>query len=206
MIAGQDIATTVAGVNLSTSSATGNSGNIAIIAGAAYQISANTVTITGPTTKVIIVGEAPTPVGGQIDFNTNGIASLSSQSTAATGNGGTMTIAAFGGIAAGAGLVSINPAVTINSSGSALGTNNGNITIVAASNVTVGNLTASALGTNTGAITLQTSQPSTNLVISTGLGAGTVQSGNLTLGPLTAKASIVAGDITTPGSITVNAG
>ena len=112
IIAKTNIVTAAGAGIISTGSNTGNGGNITMVAGANFTSSgaaqgsnnkAATLTITGGTSA-----------GGYIDLNGNisgsGVAinSLTSASTAAGGNGGNISLVAYGGTAVSAGQVSLH--------------------------------------------------------------------------------------------------
>lgn len=137
--------------NISTSSA-GNAGNILMIAGVSFTPAAGG---TGGTASNSVVPDNSTQIvlngpggGGNIDLTSGaGIATLDASSTS-NGQGGSVTLIAYGGS------VSLPTAVTINT-GTALSnafTLNGNVTIIAGANsgqgVSIGNINAAGNSVN----------------------------------------------------------
>jgi len=152
IVSGRDIFTTVAGLTLSTSG-TGDSGNISLIAGATFTQTATLVTITGASTT-----------GGQVDFDFNNVASINTTSTGGGGDGGAVTLVGFDGTDA-SGRVLTDTTTTIVTGGNGAGTN-GNLTVVAGNDnnfaVSIGSVNTTGGALNTGDITILASTPDTS--------------------------------------------
>ena len=171
VVSGQDITIT----NTVDTSASGDGGDILIIAGAAFTPGAGNITVTGASAT-----------GG--DVSVSGSQTITASSSG--GNGGDITIAAFAG--SGGGNVNLSSA-DITSTG-ATGFSNGTVSVYANS-VTVGNINVNGNLTNntggTGNIVLAGGQPviTGSLVISDP--SGTVVSGAITP-PTSVGGSVIA--------------
>lgn len=205
IVSGQDVVSSVAGISINTSSATTNGGTLTILAGAVFSpepYSTGNITITGASVT-----------GGSIDLKTNPITGISSQSTAAVGDGGNITLAAFEGATAGSGKILL-PATSTVASGGNGDAGPGFIFVVAGAStgsaatpgISVGNLDSSGgfhvgvTGLAGGHQVIATAQPGINptnpWVIEPNSGA-TLRGG--VLGGAVAAAPIVANSIKTEG-------
>ncbi|HEY9793326.1 MAG TPA: hypothetical protein V6D22_23195, partial [Candidatus Obscuribacterales bacterium] len=105
------------GIPINTSSVNTNGGNVTIISGAQLVPSLSSIQITGA------------GASGNIDLaSAPGMTSLNTSSSATNGNGGNVTLIAFGG--ASIGQISLPSSTTITSGGAGTGTN-GNVTMIA---------------------------------------------------------------------------
>ena len=84
-VAGGDIITTVPGLTINTTGATG--GDLTMIAGANFTVSGGLITVTG----------AKSPDGGKIDLATSAITNTSLDTRGTAGQGGNVTLIAFDG-------------------------------------------------------------------------------------------------------------
>jgi hypothetical protein len=200
LVSGGNISTSAAGLSISTATA-GNTGNIAIVAGAAFTESNGVVTINGASAT-----------GGIIDFATNQINVLSTAPTGGSASAGNITMAAF---AAGDGtLGTINVGNCIVNANGVLGGNNGTILVVAgnskgpdAINTSAHPFQATATGGSviTGAITLAAGTPNTTPPVQINTSNAAITAGNFF--PTTLNASTVHfGTVTTPANFTVAQG
>ncbi len=224
---GQDLAivasrniVTAPGVGvISTSSTTGNAGNITMIAGAQFTASSSsgppapgqvnptvpdpndpniTLTITGASTS-----------GGKIDLTNGGadnITSLSASSTA--GRGGHLTLAAFAGSSADSGTITLPAGVTLTTGGAggSAANSNGDVVVIAGATsgtpISIGpintlNTTSPAAATNTGYTNIVLAQPAlqngTNM---------TITGGTVTAGALVGSVNLPTGTVS-PGNLDV---
>ena len=197
LVAQNSIMTQAAGVNISTSSA-GNGGNITMVAGATFTSTLNSVTITG----------ANSPGGGDIDFFSQPIGSLTTSSTV-SGSGGKVVLVAFADPNNGlGGQVQMATAVPITTGGAGSGAN-GDVIVVggnfsgqnAIGQNGVGlsvNATSGAFGS--GSITFTNSIPNvatTNVVIDRL--SGSITQGNF-LGGALGNGEIWSGNLNVNGS------
>jgi len=214
IVAQNNIVTAVGAGSIRTSSPTSNGGNITMIAGADFTSSgaasgsnnkAATLTVSGGTTA-----------GGYIDLNGNisgsnaAISSFNSASNAANGNGGNVTLVAYGGSASSAGVVNLPSSVTLISHGSGSGSN-GSVNIIAGANsgtaISTGKVDTTGGTGGGGNITLATQAP----VIS-GAPVMTIKNGSITngtsyIGGTVNSASISTAALSSPGGvITITAG
>ncbi len=161
LVAGGNIATTAAGVDLRTSVSGGAAGNLVVVAGAAFTDNGNDVSVTGPSVT-----------GGNIDFRTTAINTINARNATAGSSGGNVTMAAYRG--SGGGTVQLPTALNLTTSGTATGTS-GNVTMVGGNNTTainIGAITTSG-GTSGGQIDLRGAQPNAPVTITKDSGAYT---------------------------------
>ena len=193
VVSGADISAPNFGTVFSAASNTTNGGDITLIAGATFTQSGNNVTITGASTE-----------GGDVNFALNGFDEIRTESTAANGNGGDITIVAFDAPSKNSGNIYIQDNATVNASGNGTGAN-GNIVMVAGGDSDPDlfgifapidiNLTGAA---GTGTISMNNSVPLTNVVISqdtAGIVSGDFRGGTLVNAP------IDAGNLTVRGGV-----
>jgi hypothetical protein len=188
---------------LSTTSNSGNGGNITLIAGAQFTSSGPASGSNDATSTLSISGGSST--GGQIDLTLHSI--LNSTSTSSGGNGGNITLVAFSGTGSNAGNITLsdNGVPQIRSWGDGTGSN-GNVLIIAGatsgSAVSVQNLQTTGGTGGGGNIEIYAATP----VIAGGTMSilnGTV-TGSFTDPPTTFKpASISTGTLVAFGNITV---
>ncbi len=192
IVSAGNIIPSTGGTTISTTNINGAAGDITLVAGAAFTSTAGTFTVTG--------GSA---TGGTIDFNSNPITQLTSQSAFSGAAGGNITLVSFAGTTAGSGQVLIPGSITIASGGGGNG-KNGDITIVAGGSSTGDAINSAATGginidttgglAGTGNITLSASTPNvppnvtidrTTAAITSGnfLG-GTINTSNINVGTL----------------------
>ncbi len=217
IVAKTNIVTAAGAGSINTSSSIGNGGNITMIAGANFTSSGPAQGNNNHATTLTVNGG--TAAGGYIDLSGNisgsgaSINTLTSASSAVGGNGGNISLVAYGGTAGQSGKVSLPTAVTVTSGGSGSG-NNGSVTVIAGANagtgINVGAInTTGGTGVNGGGdITLATAAPA----LFSNTGTMTIKNGSITngasffAGNLT-SASIVAGALTSPGGfVAVEAG
>jgi hypothetical protein len=187
IVSGHDIFPTAAGVSLSTSGA-GTSGNISVIAGAAFNQDATTVTITGNSAT-----------GGQIDFDFNNLSAINTSSTSGGGNGGNVTLAAFNGTDA-SGRIFMDPTVgSITTGGNGAGTN-GNVLAVAGSltgtAMALQNINTTGGALNTGDIELRAATPDTTPSVVFQKSNALMSSGDFGDAPLARPSNITVGTLT----------
>ncbi len=104
MVAGTDIVNANMNDAISSKNLNTDAGAITVIAGAAFTLSAQTATVTGPSGS-----------GGNIDFATNAIAKLDSTSPVlAITNGGDISLVAFSGTASTGGQIALPAVLTVN--------------------------------------------------------------------------------------------
>ncbi len=213
LVAQGSIVTTAGAGKIDTSSPGGNGGEITLIAGANFVTTGACCVKPGQagdtiSTLTILGGSV---IGGNIDLKSGtAITSLTSQSTGGNGDGGKITLVAFGNQAglAGYGSITLPDTVTITSGGSGTG-KNGDVTIWSAA--------PSGTGTNIGGINAAGgSGTSANVLLSTGtptLSGGptsctpclTIQNGAIIAGSFDSTGfSAGAGAIFVNGSIIAN--
>jgi len=212
--------------SISTGSASGNGGNITMLAGVNFTSSGGQIIQVNNDTTSTLSSFSANAAGGYIDLKGtigggSAITSLTSVSTATNGSGGNISLIAFGGSGASAGMIALPSAVTVTSGGSGTG-NNGSVTMIAGAtsgtSITTGAITTTG-GTGTGGnITLATATPTitgtpsiTNGTLSGGsFTAGSTVGGGMSLGALTAggsagaTVSATSGGALTTGAITDN--
>jgi mucin-19 len=200
LVSGGNVTTSANGLSISTTTA-GNSGNITIVAGATFSATNSTVTISGASAT-----------GGNIDFATNQISTLSTATTAASASAGNITLAAFAAGNGTLGTVNVGKA-TVNTNGAGTG-NNGSILVVAgnssatdAINTSAQPFTATASGglASSGNVTLAAGTPNTATPVQINASNAAIVSGNFF--PTNPTASVVHfGTITTSATLTIAQG
>ncbi|HEY9793023.1 MAG TPA: hypothetical protein V6D22_21655 [Candidatus Obscuribacterales bacterium] len=164
IVAATNITTAAGAGAINTSSTTANGGDIVMIAGANFTstggASVGNPTSGGSDTSHTLTINGGTPAGGYIDLTggtgagggSNPITSLTSVSTKSGGNGGSITLIAYGGTGSNAGTINIPSNVKVNSNGDFVGSGGkgGNITMIAGSTAATG--TAIGFGTTGGTI------------------------------------------------------
>ncbi len=215
VVAGKNIRTAVGAGSINTSSATGNGGNITMVAGANFTSSGSSSGSNDTTTTLTLSGGSAT--GGYIDLQGNisgsGVAinTLNSSSTAFSGNGGNITMVAYGGSKASSGVVNLPSSLTVVSGGSGAGSN-GSVSILAGASsgnsINIGMVNTTGSNNGSGSIMLSATTP----VIFSGAGTMTIKNGSITNGASFGSmnlnsASVVAGALTSSGgAIVVEAG
>lgn len=191
VVSGADILVSYATTIFSTASSTTNGGDITLVAGASFTQSGSNVTITGAST-----------IGGDVNFALAGFDEIRTNSTAANGSGGDITIVAFDAPTKDSGNIYIQNNATVSASGTGTGSN-GNIIMVAGGDSDPSlfgifapidiNLTGAA---GTGTISLNNSVPLTNVVISQD--TASIVTGDFR-GGATVAANIDTGNLTVRG-------
>ncbi|MBX3151686.1 hypothetical protein KF728_16140 [Candidatus Obscuribacterales bacterium] len=199
LVAGQDIYAAVAGINISSASASTNGGAISIIAGANFTQDLTTVTVTGASTT-----------GGNIDFDFNNVGTISSRSTFTNGNGGAINLIAFDGTNDFS-FVFTDSTTQILTGGSGTGSN-GSVTVIGGGSandvVFLGNIDTTGGNATTGNVYLAAGVPDTTPSVVLQKSNATISSGNfadvVTLNP----ANVTAGNITvsSDADVTLRAG
>lgn len=193
VVAGGDIYSPNFGTVFSAESAIGNGGNITMIAGATFTQSGNNITITGAGT-----------IGGDVNLARDGFNEVRTNSNAANGSAGDITLVAFDAAGNDSGNIYIQNNATVNASGNGTGAN-GNIILVAGSDTPsvplpsgiVADINFSLTGAaGTGLISFNNSTPNTGVVLSTAT-AG-VTSGDFRGGAL-APSDILVQNLTVRG-------
>jgi hypothetical protein len=197
VVAGSDIVVPNNLVTISSASATGDAGNIAFVAGAAFTQAAGTITVTGAS-----------GLGGSVNFTLQPNTTIDSSSTAVNGSAGDIVLVGFDGTP-GEGNILISNIAVVNASGNGNGAN-GDIIMVSGSN-TIGisgqmdiNLTGAA---GTGSITMQNSVPvvpvtlskTTGGIVSGDFRGGTLRTGNIAAGNLTVEGGLI--DLASGGNV-----
>ncbi|MDZ4832260.1 MAG: hypothetical protein SGJ27_00520 [Candidatus Melainabacteria bacterium] len=191
LVSGSDVVASAFSTSLSTASATGDAGDITIVAGASYLLTAGAVTVTGSSAT-----------GGFINFGVGifiPVDAINASSSAANGNAGDITLAAFTG-SANTGEIGIASTTVVSANGNGTGSN-GDITLVSGDLSGVGidaqidiSMTGGLAGT--GSVHLATLTPGVPVTIST-LGGG-ITSGDFLNGVFN-NADIQVGNITVTG-------
>lgn len=204
VIAGGDVLSGPNGSQALDASFAGNAGNVLVAAGADFTVNPTDVTINGASAT-----------GGDVNFLAGtAIQNLRAISTGGNGNGGDLTVLAYGG-AGGKGKVMLpgesvafDVSVAANGSGT-----NGDIAIVAGADsdtaITMGGAIARGGNTNkTGDIYISTSTPSGALTVSTGAGFAGITSGSVKGGVITAGGgmSIYRSLVSSASTITLEGG
>lgn len=213
LVAGGDI---IAGANafggfVATDAVAGNSGNLTMIAGAAFTSTGPAFVLTngpGDSTSTIRITGAST-IGGKIDFN--GLSSVSASNFAGTGNAGDVTIVAFGGTNPDSGTVSFPNGIGALATGTFAA---GDITIMAGGTSTGTSILSNNIANTTGA-----GGTAGNVYIATRqaqVGSGvTILDGAITGGSFTPGAlktgsiiigSVAGGIASSGGSVTIDSG
>jgi hypothetical protein len=171
---------------IQTQADAGNIGNVSLVAGAAFTVNANDVTITGASAT-----------GGTIDFTQAGkIQNLRSDTGGSNGDGGNMNIIAYGGAGTGKILLPIPPLSTLDVlSGGAGSGANGDITIVAGADtsdaISMGGANVrGAANVYDGDIYISTSNPVGSVTLSTAAGFANVTGGTFQGGTISPNAGI----------------
>lgn len=200
LVSGKDVFTNVANLSLSTSGS-GNSGNVSIIAGSAFTQTATTVTVTGASAT-----------GGGIFFDNLNLTAINTTSTGGAGNGGNVNLVAFNG-SSGFGLVQTDTTTAITTGGNGAGTN-GDVTVIAQNNSTFTGINLGTINTTggsavtTGDVYIATATPvtsPTNVVLQKGSAA--ITAGDFKGGALAASDIIVNNVTVSNGAdITIRSG
>ncbi len=178
VVAGGDIYSRNFGTVFSAASNIGDGGNITMIAGATFTQSGTNVTITGATTT-----------GGDLNLALNGFNEVRTNSNAANGAGGDITLVAFDAAGKDSGNIYIQNNATVNASGNGTGAN-GNIIMVAGSDTDgiVADISFGLTGAaGTGLISFNNSTPNSGVVLSTataGVTSGDFRGGALAAGDI----------------------
>ncbi|MBX9720417.1 MAG: hypothetical protein K2X81_03385, partial [Candidatus Obscuribacterales bacterium] len=186
IVASGNILTAAGAGAIDSSSATGNGGEINLIAGAKFTTNGPNPVLPPPpgdtTSTLTLQGASST--GGRIDLNSNvPITSLTSESSKANGSGGAINLFAFKGSDPLSGTITIPSSLTIKSGGKGTG-NNGSIQIYAgASNtqsISIGGADTTGGKFNSGYISIISTQPllSGTVHIKDGKLSGTINPGD----------------------------
>src|SRR5579875_3057328 len=205
IVASGNVATVASSLSINTSSSTSNGGNILIVAGANATSDGTTLTLTNSS---LAAGGSST--GGKIDFVTSPLSTFTSQGlSGGPGNAGNITLVAYAGSAAGSGTINLPTLnnLTVRSGGYGTG-NNGNVTLIAGASpgagtnsLSLGNINSTGGNSGTGNITLSAATPViSGGAINVNISTGTATGGSFTSGS-TQTASILANNLTAPGSI-----
>lgn len=206
LVAGRNIAPTTPGVTLSTSSASGNAGDMTIIAGADFSQDATSVTINGASLD-----------GGSIDFDFVALNMLTTRSIAANAAAGDMTLIAFAGTDGFSGRIFTDEFSVLDTSGNGTGANGTFTAIGNASDFFAvginGLLDTTGSAANTGDVYIAAADPVTTTPVviqksNAAVTAGAFQGGALTAADVFTDDIIVANgaDVTirSGGSITIS--
>lgn len=192
---------TVSGAGvISTASASGSGGELTLIAGANFTVSGGSCCVKPPgvgdaTAILSILGASAT--GGSIDLSTGAqITTLSTQSTAANGSGGKLTMVAFANADPQSGRIVLPASLTVSTGGKGTGSNGG-VNIIAGANsggaVAMGAISATG-GAGAGNISVAVANP----VLSGGGGCApclTIQNGQITGGSIAGSATTNNGSV-----------
>ncbi len=201
IVASRNIVTAAGAGVISTSSTTGNAGNITMIAGAQFTASSSS----GPPAPGQVDPTVPDPndpnitltitgasaSGGKIDLTNGGVDNITALSATSTaGRGGNITMAAFAGSSADSGTITLPNTVTVatGGAGGSAANSNGDVVIVAGATsgtpINIGpintvNTTSSVAATNTGFTNIVLAQPTLQNGTSMTITGGTVTAGAL---------------------------
>lgn len=199
LVAGQDIYAAVAGINISSASASTNGGAISIIAGANFTQDLTTVTVTGASTT-----------GGNIDFDFNNVGTISSRSTFTNGNGGEINLIAFDGTNDSS-FVFTDSTTQILTGGSGTG-DNGSVTVIGGGSsndvVFLGNINTTGGNATTGNVFLAAGVPDTTPSVVLQKNTAVISAGNFADAVTLNPANVTAGNITvaSDADVTLRAG
>lgn len=199
LIAGQDIYAAVAGINISSASASANGGAISIIAGASFIQDLTTVTVNGASIT-----------GGNIDFDFNNIGTISSRSTFTNGNGGAINLIAFDGTNDYS-FVFTDSTTQILTGGSGTG-DNGSVTVIGGGSsndvVFLGNINTTGGNATTGNVFLAAGVPDTTPSVVLQKNTAVISAGNFADAVTLNPANVTTGNITvaSDADVTLRAG
>ena len=197
LVAGQNIYADVAGINISSASASTNGGAISIIAGAAFTQDASTVTVSGASTT-----------GGNVDFDFNNVGTITSRSTAANGSGGAINLIAFDG-SNDFTFVFTDATTQISSGGTGTG-NNGDLTVIGGGSandvVFVGTVNTTGGNATTGNVFMASGAPTTTPAVVLQKSSAAVSSGNFANNVVLNPANVIAGNVTVSSDADVTLG
>lgn len=219
IVASRNIVTSPGAGVISTSSTTGNAGNITMIAGAQFtatsssgppapgQVNPTVPDPNDPNITLTITGGSAS--GGKIDLTNGGADNITSLSTSSTaGRGGRLTLAAFAGASADSGTITTPAGVSLTTGGAggAAANSNGDVIVIAGATsgtpINIGpintlNTTSPAAATGTGYTNIVLAQPT--LQSGTNM---TITGGTVTAGALVGSTSLPTGTVS-PGNLDV---
>jgi len=214
IVAKTNIVTAAGAGAINTGSNTGNGGNIIMIAGANFTTSGPASGSNDTTTTLTV--NSGTSAGGYIDLSGSisgsgkAISSLTTASSFPGGNGGNLTLVAYGGSGPSAGRVNLPIAVTIATGGSGVG-KNGVVNIIsgATSNtgISIGGINTTGGIGGGGNINLATQTPTISGAPNMTILNGSITNGATYIGGTTNASSITVGALSSSGgTITIRAG
>lgn len=202
VVAGKSLITAASGSPSIFTEKSGNTGDLTLVAGAAFQDNGTNVTITGQSAT-----------GGSILFQNGAQIQKLSASSPNNGDAGDINLIAFNGTIE----LPTSFAFSVNANRNGTGVNSGNINIVAGANVLdaidIGGVVSRGGSSNyTGSMTISASTPNATagspVVLSAGAGFGGVTSGTFLGGAITSNSSVnITRSLDSNGAaITINGG